>query len=369
MRVLLVNSRPDAAALPGGDTVQLAKVGAALKELGVRVDFGGLETLDAPAPGYDLAHIFNMQVPEPAIRLYRTFRRRGLPVVLSPIYWDMYPYWYSQARAKGKWRRVQRLCGESLAGRVYQRWQEVKEPFRAGWRIQRRLLKDAARVQPNSPSEAKMLRRTFRLPARFDQKVDVIPNAVSEGFTRRRARVPGVLHGLGQDDVVLQVGTVYPVKNQLGLLEALFDMPVTLVFVGPVMAAYAAYGEACRRRASVRGRVVFVEGIAHEDLPGAYARAAVHVLPSWRETPGLVSLEAAAAGCQVVSTSIGSARDYFGGLAWYCHPADPLSIRLAVEAALAAPRSDALRELVAREYTWPKAAQATLASYERALAA
>jgi glycosyltransferase involved in cell wall biosynthesis len=369
MKVLLVNSRPNARTLPGGDTVQVDRIGAALRELGVEVDIHGLEVLNEALPSYDLAHVFNIQEPEPAQALHRALSRRGLPFVLSPIYWDMHPYWYSLASSRGKWRQVTRLLGESLAAWVYQWWQEWKERFQPGWRVQRRLLQMATRVQPNSLSETKMLRRTFRLPSSFEGKTDVIPNAVEADFARAgRGPAPDFLRGHALGQVVLQVGTIYPVKNQLGLLEALFDLPVTLVFVGPTMPAFADYGEACRQRASDRGRVVFVEGMPHDALAGVYGGAAVHALPSWRETPGLVSLEAAAAGCQVVSTSIGSARDYFGDLAWYCHPANRSSIRQAVEAALTAPPSDALQARVTRDYTWQKAAQVTLASYERALA-
>ncbi|OGO36010.1 MAG: hypothetical protein A2W35_14975 [Chloroflexi bacterium RBG_16_57_11] len=80
-----------------------------------------------------------------------------------------------------------------------------------------------------------------------------------------------------------------------------------------------------------------------------------------------MSLEAAAAGCRVVTTSIGSAQDYFGDLAWYCYPNDRSSIRKAVEQALQAPSSDTLRRRVLTEFTWERAAQATLHSYQQVL--
>jgi glycosyltransferase involved in cell wall biosynthesis len=80
-----------------------------------------------------------------------------------------------------------------------------------------------------------------------------------------------------------------------------------------------------------------------------------------------VSLEAAAAGCRVVTTSIGSTRDYFGDLAWYCQPDDLGSIRAAVEGALRAPATSLLRDRVLCEYTWERAAEATRAAYARAL--
>jgi glycosyltransferase involved in cell wall biosynthesis len=90
----------------------------------------------------------------------------------------------------------------------------------------------------------------------------------------------------------------------------------------------------------------------------------VHVMPSWFETTGLVSLEAALAGCNVVSTSRGHAREYLGDLAWYCQPDDPTSIRSAVQAAWNAPARPALRERILSEYTWRHAAIATLMAYD-----
>jgi glycosyltransferase involved in cell wall biosynthesis len=171
----------------------------------------------------------------------------------------------------------------------------------------------------------------------------------------------------GLRDFVLEVGAISPVKNQLGLIDALYDLPVPLVFVGQPAAKMPEYAEQCKARAALRGDVTFIDRLPHDELPGLYALAAVHALPSWRETPGLVSLEAAAAGCRIVTTSIGSTRDYFGDLAWYCYPDDLRSIRTAVEAALKAPPSPALRERVLREYTWHRAGAATLAAYQKVL--
>jgi glycosyltransferase involved in cell wall biosynthesis len=166
---------------------------------------------------------------------------------------------------------------------------------------------------------------------------------------------------------VLEVGAISPVKNQLGVIEALYNLPVPLVFIGQPAAAMPEYAEMCKARGAERGNVIFIDRIPHEELPGIYALAAVHVLPSWRETPGLASLEAAAAGCRVVTTSIGSTYDYFGDLAWYCYPDDLISIRTAVESALQTSQTTALREHVLTEFTWQRAAEATLASYQTAL--
>jgi glycosyltransferase involved in cell wall biosynthesis len=94
-----------------------------------------------------------------------------------------------------------------------------------------------------------------------------------------------------------------------------------------------------------------------------YQKAKVHVLPSWFETTGLSSLEAAAAGCTIVISDRGDAGEYFGDQAFYCNPASPASIYETISKAAAAPLSVALRQRVAEQYTWAQATAATLRAY------
>src|SRR6185436_20000355 len=111
-----------------------------------------------------------------------------------------------------------------------------------------------------------------------------------------------------------------------------------------------------------------------EELRGAYAAARVHVLANWTETCGLVSLGAALAGCSVVCSTAGYELEFFRDLADYCDPADPDSIRSAVQRSLVnydqnAGRRQALRDLILRDYTWPRVAEMTLDIYRRVVGA
>jgi glycosyltransferase involved in cell wall biosynthesis len=368
MRVLLINSRGDATQHPGGDTVQLQKTQAALESLGLRTQVGSPQALERPS-GFDLVHIFNIQDPQPAWAVVLRLKQWGIPALLSPIYWDLYAYWYELAVEQiPLWRQMARFLGKKRVGEIYIRWQRLKEPKNRDWQLQRDVLLAVDRVLPNSKSEIDVLQNSFGLNHTFEAKADVVPNAIdAQLYEALPAPNENFSQTYGIQNFILQVARIHPAKNQLGLIEALFDLPVPLVFVGQVLEAWASYANACRARAAERGNVYFVDQLPHEDLPGVYALAAVHALPSWRETPGLVSLEAAAAGCKVVTTAIGSTREYFGDQAWYCYPDDHLSIRKAVEAALNATPSESLRQRVLTEYTWERAAQATLASYEKVL--
>jgi glycosyltransferase involved in cell wall biosynthesis len=229
-------------------------------------------------------------------------------------------------------------------------------------------LQQANRVLPNSDAEARLLGRTFSMRDGLGEKTDIVSNGIDATlYVNDPAPSRAFLERYGVRDFVLQVGTISPVKNQLRLIEALFDVPVPLVFVGHTPSFATSYAHECRVRANARGNVHFVDHVAPGELPGIYALAAVHVLPSWRETPGLVSLEAAACGCRIVTTRVGSAHEYFGDLAWYCDPADVRSIRSAAVAALKTPASDALRRHVLANFTWRRAGEATLSSYSRLL--
>lgn len=368
MRILLVNGRKDATKHPGGDTIQLLKTQEALQTLGVEAEIRRLDELDE-VQGYDLAHLFNIQMPDAAWAAFNTLKNKGIETVLSPIYWDLYPFWFtSAAQERALWRQISRLGGKQIAGRLYVYWQRAKGPMLPWWRTQRRLLQSADRVLPNSLAEADLLQRSFILGTEFKQKVDVVPNAIDPKLYERQPQPSREFREkYDVHDFVLQVGTIHPVKNQLGLLRALYDLPMPIVFIGRPIESTTEYAQQCRSLATQRGNVHFVDRVPHEALPQVYALARVHVLPSWRETPGLVSMEAAASGCPVVSTSIGSASEYFGDLAWYCHPDDDDSIRTSVESAVHAPASTKLRQHILDEFTWNRAAQCTLSAYHRIL--
>ena len=96
-----------------------------------------------------------------------------------------------------------------------------------------------------------------------------------------------------------------PRKNLLGLIEGLRTTGLPLVVIGEPPPGHEGYDRQCRHAG--RGFVRWLGKLEHEDdfLGSAYAAARVLALPSWFETPGLVALEAALAGCAVVLTPFG----------------------------------------------------------------
>ncbi|MCI0519972.1 MAG: hypothetical protein L0Z70_06900, partial [Chloroflexi bacterium] len=264
MRVLLINSREDAEQNPGGDTVQAAKTQSALAALGVeavQIRPKGVQDL----PECDLVHIFNIQMPESAWKVYQAVQKTGAPRVISPIYWEVYDLWYELAAAeRALWRTATRVLGRRTARKLYVGWQQRKAPAERGWQIQRDLLLGAERLLPNSAAETALLERTFALYGRLAGKTDVVPNGIDPGLYRMLPQPSEAFwRKYGVRDFVLQVGTINPVKNQKGLIEALDDLPVPLVIVGHTMTAYREYVEECKALGARRGNTIFIDHLPH----------------------------------------------------------------------------------------------------------
>ena len=145
------------------------------------------------------------------------------------------------------------------------------------------------------------------------------------------------------------------------------DVDVDVTIVG---GAYdARYLGLCKRWSTPRTR--FIEHAPHDEVVRMMSRAAVHAHPSWLESPGLASLEAAATGARIVAGDRGCEREYFGSDVDYADPADPATIRAAVLRALGRgprDRGDALERRLGA-LTWQRTGTATLEAYARALAA
>jgi glycosyltransferase involved in cell wall biosynthesis len=161
---------------------------------------------------------------------------------------------------------------------------------------------------------------------------------------------------------VLCVARIEGIKNQLNLIKALNNTRFHLLIIGSHAPNQASYYHHCRSIAAKN--VDFIDHIPVEMLLTWYQRAKVHVLPSWFETTGLSSVEAAAMGCNIVITDKGDTREYFGDDAFYCDPSEPKSILEAIEKASLGPFNENLRKKILKYYTWEQAAIQTLKAYK-----
>jgi len=329
---VLFQIRPDFIKNPAGDSVQLINTKKHLEKLGVKVDVS--TSFAQQYKGYDLVHLLNLtRVVETYAYAYKAYEH-GIPIVLSTIYWDNSDYY--QNNELSDWKK--------------KAWQQQNM-------LRYIVLKKASMLLPNSRVEAEMIIENFGI----EKPYRIVPNCVDESFSKGDKN--RFIEKYGLKGFVLCVGRISPRKNQLALIEALRGTGYKLVFIGPVNDKK--YADKCIKAAAEN--VLFIPGQNIQQLRDSYAAAAVHALPSWLETPGLANLEAAAAGCEVVTTRYGSTCEYFGDLAYYCLPEDTASIREAVFKAVESDNGDKLQSLVLSEYSWDKAARETIEAYREVL--
>lgn len=171
---------------------------------------------------------------------------------------------------------------------------------------------------------------------------------------------------------ILFVGTLEPRKNLPTLLRAFAqlrrDFPVRLVVAG---GRGWLSDEVFRtvHQLAVAERVDFIGPVAMDELRALYAGAEVLVLPSLYEGFGLPPLEAMACGTPVVVSGAGALPEVVGEAGVIVDPGSPDDLAAAVGWVLGNPafRAELCRRGLARAsaFTWERAAQETLAIYER----
>lgn len=190
---------------------------------------------------------------------------------------------------------------------------------------------------------------------------DVKP--VAEEELRRR-------FGLGDVRIVLTVSAKRPHKNLERLLEAmdLIDANPRPLLVAP--GYETVFEPELRRHAGERVRVF--GWVDDDELEGLYRAAACFVFPSLAEGFGLPVLEAMVRGTPVACSRISPLEEVAGDAALYFDPEDTRDMAHAIESLLA---DSSLHERLAeagrqraKQFTWSRTAEATLESYERALA-
>jgi glycosyltransferase involved in cell wall biosynthesis len=357
MRALLV-MRPDAYDRFGGDTTLVVETARALRALGVEADVVAALTPDPR--GYDVAHVFNATQPDVCGPQVDACLSSGTPVALSTVWLDLLEFagrgcYYHELAKKAR-------DPQALERRFTAMRSRAPESFLSG--------KERARLVRVRNDQTMILRRVHVL----------LPNSALEArdcMTKLGVRdVPFVIVPAGASldaaaswkerrNGILSVGRLEPRKNQTMSALALRELPDDLTFVG---AAHDSYPVDALRSWAPRAR--FTGRVSDEERTRLFGSALVHVLASWIETVGLASIEAAAGGAQLVVSDRGPEIEYFGGDVEYADPADPESIRAAVQRAIARParrQGDAL-DLRIRSLTWERAAAATLQGYELAIA-
>ncbi|TCO79060.1 glycosyltransferase [Marinisporobacter balticus] len=318
---VLFQIRKDYLSNVAGDSIIVQNLRKQLIDLGVKVDIHTDERINLSK--YDIVHIFNTIRVQESYQFMKHALSNHKKIVLTPIYWDLQNY-------LSETKQTEKL--------VYWHYSEKKRKF---------LFDHCDIYLPHCIGEAELIIRNYHNYVKYE----VIPYGVDERFSM------GTKHYLmdqyGIDNYILCVGRINEQKNQLGLIRALSNEKIPLVLVGSVNDKQ--YLKKCMKE--VNGNILLLDNVKTSQLNSLYKSAKVHVLPSWIEYPGLANLEAGMAGCNVVTTEIGSTKDVFGEFVRYCNPYDEQSIYKQTMEAFETATNNIFRDYIMENYTWLKSAK------------
>lgn len=338
MTVWLVGRR-SAGRRPGGDQLQIEESAEFGRSRGYDVRVAVRASAVRPRRG-DCVHLFNIQrsldwgdLPERSVGA-------GARLIVSPLFHPL-------ARYHSEGRRGLARALASVVPDVNQftslRWAGRDSVGRAN-----EVFSLADQVLLSHSGEAELLRRYLGRSLGAEQQ-SVVPVAVPAVGSLGQPSAGGPAPS---GDFVLCAGRVEPLKNSALVGRVCGELGLPLVFAGR--------GPGGRHLGYVRQSLhgaTWLGPLAYLDLRQVMSAARVHVLASWTEVVGRVSLEAALGGAAVVLSDVGFGPEYLGrdseGVFLF-EPGDEAGLGEAIQAAWARGRNpkSALVSRVDQRYTW-----------------
>lgn len=253
---------------------------------------------------------------------------------------------------------------------------------RWAWRIKVWLaLRQATRIMTVSESSRLSLMRRFKLAG---SRIDVVTEGPSPLFSGKisegacQAAIDEL--GIGDRPYLLFVGGISPHKNLLTLLDAM-DLvlkrhDVQLVMVGdPLASGFLANHPELKVKIdaseALKSHCTFTGFVPDETLAALYSRAQALVFPSLGEGFGLPAVEAMSQGVPVLASNAGSIQEIVADAGLYYPPLDAEEMARKITTFLSDPKLQAtLRDRARkriRRFTWERAADLAMESFERAV--
>jgi len=366
----------------GGDTVQMEKTKEYLEKLypDIKITYAFspediLKDVDA-----SIVHIFNIQNGNETKEYIKAAKHNNKKVVLSPIYWNLLDanfvhymeffgiYCFDIPDFLKKF--FINICNYFIFF-IPQLRNKYKNSVKNGLynsriykKIGKYILKNSDLILPNSIEEADILVKYYDV--NIVDKIISVPNAIDINLKNTNACSDSLYL---PKNFIMQAGRIEILKNQLGLIKALKDNPeIPIVIVGKKF--NDGYCKKVEEYARKRGNVYFLEEISHDKMMQIYEQAKVHVLASYRESPGLVSLEAKLMGCEIVTSNekYCPIKYYqFDKLGFQCNPYDINSIKEAILNAYNNPKNVELTEEYKNFFSYENVAKMTYEAYLKVL--
>lgn len=349
----------------GGDTVQMLKTKEYLeKKYGDKINIC-LDSSDINKyPKAEIVHIFNIQTVEESLKYVEESKKANKKIVLSTIYWDLSEMVYMNrgTRIFRNLKLVRNLRRIDFLKKII----SLENIFLR--KKQKKLIESVDFLLPNSDEELKIISEKYKINIDELRKKSIsVPNAVdiklnSNINTNKEIKFK---------NYVLQVGRIELNKNQISVVEALYNHPeIPILFIGRKSEGVSnnIYIKKLYKISSERGNVHFINEINHEELAVYYKNALVHILPSFRESPGLVSLEALFYGTEIVVSNekYCPIKFYkFNEIAHICDPYSIKSIEIAILTAIKEKRNNKIGNEYFSYFSYEQVALKTREVYEK----
>ena len=354
--IALLRIRSDVKKHPGGDYIHLLKTREALERRGISCIVS--PGLDPMPSGADIVHLFNTTRIHETYLQFREAKRRGVPVVLTPI-------WHSITEMERFYRKLYRLPWLPIW--TYLAAKELRYAWRSRlplfWpaafqfrKLQQEVVSGCNALLPNSETELRILcaelavqpRANFIVPLGFDP----LDRSKAPAEARRD---------------LLCVGRIEPRKNQLEVARAFRSRPRgrhRLLFYGSVNDSHPQYWRQVQEQLR-EGELEYRGSVPQQEIFAAYARAQGAVLASFFETCGLAALEAISCGANACLSDTPYTREFYQDAVIYCDPFSTESIARGIDELLAKPDTALAAQLPI--YSWDEVAEKTAEAYEYAL--
>jgi glycosyltransferase involved in cell wall biosynthesis len=298
-----------------------------------------------------------MRPLETSVSIFQA-KQRNKKIALSSIYWDFNEfniYGRSSNTEKLLYRYLDEFFVEKVKDflRIDHGKYNIKDIFKYYAKSYKKNMMNVDIFLPNSTGEGKILIKKIYKNAKYH----VVNNAVDKDIFYLN-------NSQNRNNNAMIAARIDPRKNILNLVKAIKNRKLNIY--GSPSNFHLRYFNKIKNE--IDNNINLLGHVNPEELANIYNSHLIHILPSWLETPGLSQLEAAACGCNIVSTNKGSTIEYFGKMAQYCDPSSTTSIKEALESSydnLIPPKN--MSDYILSKYTWEKTAQQTLEAYESIL--
>ncbi len=380
MKILMQNRR-DHFKQNGGDVIQIENTKKSLEKLfDVEVDIS--TSFDVNLEKYDIVHLFNITRVHENVKFMNNAIAQCKPVVLTPIFHDLDAiYKYEENGRYGFIKYINKLLrnqthrefikniAKAIRNSDFEQMGCIFSQLKQGYEKQQKyVVENADFIFPIAESEMVNIKKQLKIEK--DKNFIVTPNGIDFNLSYETIDLSVYLKNIdfSKRRYVISVGRIEPRKNQLGVIRALKDTEIGVIFVGDLNKKHKKYCKEFLKNID-SDKYIYLGKVEHNIIMNLYKQVNVSVLPSWFEVTSLVDLEAYLSGLKVVSTKYSYIGDFLGNNIRYCDPADVNSIRESILSELNSPNHYNIRNLEEKisKYNWDYTAEKVYEGYKLVL--